>query len=126
MNLSRKQQTRAVLAATLLLASSVASTAYAASWKVDPEKSKLGFSGIQTQVPFQGSFGRYSAAINFDPEHLDTSHISVTVDLASAATGDSQRDSALPGKEWFHTAEFPNATFESSAIRALGGNAYEA
>jgi polyisoprenoid-binding protein YceI len=105
---------------------STASAADVASWKLDPAKSRLGFSGTQTGTKFEGKFMRYGADIVFDPDHLDAAHITVTVDLASATTGDTQRDTALPGKDWFDVAQFPQATFETAAIRKQGVNAYEA
>lgn len=104
----------------------VATPVHAASWSVDPSKSKLAFSGTQTGTPFDGSFSRYTATIDFDPDHLETSRIAVTVDLASAVTGDAQRDAALPEPDWFDTGKFPQARFESLAIRKTGDGAYEA
>jgi len=123
MTVSRRWQ--ASLAAALLVAPLIAygSTTAAATWKLDPARSRLGFSGVQTGARFQGKFSRFAAAISLDPDHLDTSHIAVTVDLASAATGDQQRDAALPGKEWFDAAQ---AKFETTAIRKKGANVYEA
>jgi polyisoprenoid-binding protein YceI len=103
-----------------------ASAANAAGWKLDPDKSKLGFSGTQTGTKFQGAFDRYNAVIEFDPDHLETSHIAVSVDLASATTSDKQRDATLPGKDWFDAAQFPTAKFETSVIRRKGANDYEA
>jgi polyisoprenoid-binding protein YceI len=103
-----------------------ASAADAVPWKLDPGKSRLTFSGTQTGAPFHGTFTRYDATIDFDPDHLEASHIAVTVDLASATTGNTQRDTALPDKDWFNVVQFPQATFESNAIRSKGGNAYEA
>ena len=50
----------------------------------------------------------------------------VLIDLASATTGDKQRDQALPDKDWFDTAHFPQARFVSTAIRRTGGNSYVA
>lgn len=114
----------AVLFAALLF--SPATSAAAADWKLDPGKSTLGFSGTQTGAAFQGRFSNYSAAIAFDPDHLETSHIDVTVDLASAATGDTQRDTALPAKDWFDVAEFAQAKFDSDAIRRTSAGSYEA
>lgn len=110
--------------AALLITTAI--PANAADWKVDPSKSTLGFSDIQTGAAFQGKFSNYSAAIIFDPDHLETSHISVAVDLASADTGDTQRDTALPTKDWFDTAEFPQAKFDTDAIRWTGVGSYEA
>ena len=103
-----------------------AAAADTTSWKLDPTKSRLGFSGTQTGTKFEGSFTRYSAAIVFDPDHLDSSHITVSVDLASAATGDTQRDTALPGTDWFDIADFPQAKFDTTTIQSRGAGAYEA
>jgi polyisoprenoid-binding protein YceI len=116
-------------AASGLVAMTFASHATAAdavNWKLDPGKSRLGFSGTQTGTKFQGAFTRYNAVIAFDPDHLEASHIAVTVDLASATTNDKQRDTALPGKDWFDVAKSPTATFETSAISSKGGDAFEA
>ncbi len=117
---------RAALIAALLAATQSAFAASASVWTVDPAKSKLGFSGSQTGQPFSGRFARYTAAIAFDPAHLDASQIKVTVDLASAATGDPQRDDALPGDDWFDISQFPQATFVSNKILKKPDGTYEA
>ncbi len=105
---------------------STASAADTSNWQVDPGKSTLGFSGVQTGTKFEGKFMHYNAAISFDPDHPEASHIAVTVDLASAQTGDTQRDTALPGTDWFDVAQFPQAKFETTAIHRKSANAYEA
>ena len=87
----------AVSGLLVMALASTASAADAANWKLDPGKSKLGFSGTQTGTKFQGAFTRYNAVIEFDPDHLGTSHIAVSVDLVSATTNDMQRDATLPG-----------------------------
>ena len=111
------------LAAAPLLA---AAPATAADWAVDTAKSRLGFSGVQTGAPFQGGFGKWSAEIAFDPVHPEAGHAQVTIDLASARTGDPQRDGALPQTDWFNVKQFPEARFEATGFVAKGGNAYEA
>src|SRR5579859_8136844 len=103
-----------------------AAPALAADWTVDTAKSRLGFSGVQNGAPFQGSFGKWQAEISFDPAHPETGHAKVTIDLASAKTGDTQRDAALPQPEWFDIATQPQATFEADHFVAKGGDAYEA
>jgi polyisoprenoid-binding protein YceI len=102
------------------------SSANAAPWKMDAAKSQLGFSGTQTGAAFKGRFTRFNALIDFDPNHPETSRITVTIDPASAVTGDSQRDTALPGNDWFDAAHFPQAKFVTSGIRKTGANAYAA
>ena len=113
----------ALLLVLFLLA---ASPALASDWTVDPGRRRLGFSGTQTGTPFQGSFGTWQAEIGFDPAHPETGHAKVTIDLASAKTGDTQRDTALPQPEWFDTASHPQASFEADHFVAKGGDAYEA
>lgn len=102
------------------------SVAPATAWSMDPEKSTLGFSGTQTGNAFSGTFGRFSADILFDPDNLAGSSIAVTVATDSAATGDRQRDRAIPGGDWFAASQFPEAVFRSQTIRALDDGTFEA
>ena len=99
--------------------------ARAADWVVDPAHSHLGFSGVQVGAPFQGEFRKYDAKISFDPEHPESAHVVVRIDMASAHTGDTQRDEALPQAEWFDITKFPTATFEATGFRSKGGQAWE-
>jgi polyisoprenoid-binding protein YceI len=116
----------AALATLLFAIATCACAADIPNWTVDPAKSRLGFSGTQTGEPFRGSFAGYKAAIAFDPAHPEAAHIKVTVDLSSATTGDTQRDTALPGDDWFDIAHFPQATFTSDTIRKKSDGGYEA
>jgi len=88
--------------------------------------SSLGFHTAWSQGPVNGRFGKWKAAILFGPEALDTSSVNVTIDMASATTGVSDTESALPGTDWFSVAAHPTATFKASRFRHLSGNRYEA
>ncbi|HLK24592.1 MAG TPA: YceI family protein [Caulobacteraceae bacterium] len=99
--------------------------AQAAHWSVDPG-SKLAFQGKMNGDTFNGTFRRWSADIRFDPKALAASKAVVTIDVASAATGDSDRDQALPGPDWFAAQRFPKATFTTTQIKDLGGGRYQA
>lgn len=99
---------------------------FAADWTVASGTGTLAFSGTQTGKVFEGHFGKYDGTINFDPAHPGTGHAKITVDMASATTGDSQRDGALPGHDWFDVRAFPTAIFEVKSFKAKGGNAYDA
>lgn len=103
-----------------------AGPALAADWAVDQGKSRLGFSGVQVGAPFQGRFTRWEAHIAFDPAKPESGHATVLIDTASARTGDTQRDEALPQADWFDSSHFPQARFEARSFRARGGNAYDA
>jgi polyisoprenoid-binding protein YceI len=105
----------------------VASSARAAEWQVDPAKSWLGFTGTMAQAPFDGRFQRWRATISFDPAHPEQGHARVAIDMASAVTGDKQKDSALPGNDWFDVKTFPEAVFEVQSFRPNGTpSTYEA
>jgi len=111
---------------TLLSAMAFAAPSLAADWAVQTDKSHLGFSGVQTGAPFKGSFGTWRAEISFDPAHPEAGHAKVTIDLASARTGDTQRDTALPQADWFDVKHSPQATFEAAGFTPKSGDAYEA
>ena len=100
--------------------------ASAATWTVDPAKSRIAFSGTQTEQPFSGQFKTFTASIDFDPAKPQAGHVLATIETGSAATGDAQKDEALPGEDWFDVKAFPKATFEATGFTPKGGNAYEA
>jgi polyisoprenoid-binding protein YceI len=109
------------LAASLLaLGLALPAAAGAADYAVNPAQSKLGFSGSYQGAGFDGSFGKWTAAISYDPANLATAKFDVSVDLASAKTGDSDRDGALPGSDFFDVAKFPQAHFVTTGFRKDG------
>jgi polyisoprenoid-binding protein YceI len=89
--------------------------ASAADYQVGPG-STLGFSGKFQGQQFDGSFGKFDAAISYDPANLATAKFDVTVDVATAKTGDSDRDSALPGSDFFDASKFPKAHYVTTGF----------
>ncbi|GAN48855.1 YceI family protein [Methylobacterium radiotolerans] len=100
--------------------------AAAAEWAVDPGKSAIRFSGVQVGVPFTGRFERFKADIDLDPAKPEAGHALVLVDLASARTGDVQRDEALPQKDWFDVKAGSEARFEATRFVDKGQGDYAA
>jgi len=92
------------------------SSAAATDWTVDYENSQLGFEGSQTGTVFEGYFKTFTATIQFDPERLDSTAIEVIIDTSSARTGNPERDSILPGADWFDIASHPTAQFSSNSV----------
>jgi polyisoprenoid-binding protein YceI len=111
-----------------LLAALQAATlpASAAEWAVDPARSAIRFSGVQVGVPFTGRFERFKADIDFDPAKPEAGHALVRVDLASARTGDVQRDEALPQKDWFDVRTAREARFAATGFVDKGQGDYVA
>jgi polyisoprenoid-binding protein YceI len=76
-------------------------------------------------VPVEGRFKKFDAQISFDPAKPATSKIAFTVDVGSATLGAPESDAELPKASWFNTAKFPQATFQSAAVKGLGGGKFE-
>lgn len=105
----------------MLLAVAMPLTATAADYTVQPAHSTLGFSGTFQGEAFDGQFSQWTADIRYDPANLATSKFDVTVTPASATTGDSDRDGALPSSDFFDVAKFPDAHFVTTGFRQEGG-----
>lgn len=104
----------------LLLALALPGVAAATDYTVQPAASTLGFSGTFQGEAFHGHFGQWTATISYDDADLAHSAFDVTVTLASVKTGDNDRDSALPGSDFFNAAKFPTAHFVSTGFRRNG------
>ncbi|MGH6646303.1 YceI family protein [Aquabacterium sp.] len=89
-----------------------------------PAQSEITFTAKQLGVPLDGRFKRFAAQVAFDPKALPASKIAFQIELGSVAVN-ADSDAELVKPEWFNTAKFPKATFQSSAIKALGGGRFE-
>jgi polyisoprenoid-binding protein YceI len=93
---------------------------------VDPAASKLAFTGAFDGRPFAGVFQTWSAQINFNPAHLETSKATVTVQTGSAFTGTREYDEAIQQPAWLDTRQFPVARFTTDGFRKTGANTFVA
>ncbi len=82
--------------------------------------SSVGFATSWSGQAIQGRFDKWTADILFSPDALDKSKVSVSIDLASANTGDAQRDQSLPASDWFDAANHPKATFVAERFEPAG------
>jgi polyisoprenoid-binding protein YceI len=112
------------VAAAMLAGASV--SAEAATWTIDTAKSRLGFTGSENGSAFTGHFGRFSGTIVFDPAAPSAGHADATIATGSAATGDRQKDGALPDADWFAADRYSQARFVATSFKACGTDAYEA
>ncbi|MET4678283.1 YceI family protein [Luteibacter sp. 9135] len=101
--------------AVLSLALALPFAASAADYKVGPG-STLGFSGKFQGQQFDGTFGKFDAAISYDAANLAASRFDVTVDMATAKTGDGDRDGALPGPDFFDVKKFATAHYVTTGF----------
>jgi len=113
-----------LILALALLVPAVASAA-AATWKVDPAHSNMGFSirHFFSQVP--GRFNDFAGTVVYDPENPAASSVEITVQAASINTDNDQRDGHLRSPDFFDVEKFPTLQFKSTSVKAAGDKAME-
>lgn len=114
-----------ILRATAVVLASLAALAAHAEQKLLPSQSEVSFVSKQMGVPVEGRFKKFDAQLAFDPAKPETAKLAFTVDIASATLGSPEPDAELPKAPWFNTSKFPQATFQSSAVKGLGGGKFE-
>ena len=115
----------AALAAASFAALVVAPTPALAQQKLDAAKSEMLFVSKQMGVPVEGRFRKFDAQIAFDPKKPEAGKVAFTIDMGSATFGSPEVDVELPKATWFTVPKFPQATFQSSAIKAVGAGRFE-
>ena len=115
----------AALAAASFAALVVAPTPALAQQKLDAARSEMLFVSKQMGVPVEGRFRKFDAQIAFDPKKPEAGKVTFTIDMGSATFGSPEVDVELPKATWFNVPKFPQATFQSSAIKAVGGGRFE-
>ena len=93
--------------------------------KLVPAQSEIVFANRQMGAPVEGRFRRFDAQVAFDPRHPESGRIALTVDLASVSLGSAEVEAEVAKPEWFNSAVSPQASFQSGAIKALGGGRFE-
>ena len=96
-----------------------------AQQKLIPAQSEISFAVKQMGVPLDGHFKKFDAQISFDTAKPAAAKIAFTIDSGSATLGAPESDAELPKAPWFNVAKFPQATFQSSSVKALGGGKYQ-
>ena len=107
----------------LILATLFASAvAIAAPLKTDPARSSVSAVFKQMNVPVEAKFKNFTANIDYDAAQPAASKASVEIATASLDLGDAMMNGEVAKKEWFNAAQYPKATFVSSAIRPAGAD----
>ena len=77
-------------------------------------------------ISFRGRFENFTAMIDFDPADPGAGKIVGVVKMATAKSGDAERDATLMEPDWFNPAEYPESRFESDSIEALDDGKFAA
>ena len=109
----------------LVMAAALLSLSAQAQQKLVPAQSEIAFVSKQMGVPVDGHFKKFDAQIAFDPAKPEASKIAFSIDMGSATLGAPEPDAELPKASWFNALKFPQATFQSSAVKKLASGKYE-
>jgi polyisoprenoid-binding protein YceI len=93
---------------------------------VDQAKSSVTFISHQMGVTVPGKFNHFTAQIYFDPQAPQTSSAQVNVATTSVDAGSADADGTLRDKDWFDVRSWPQATFSTKALSAIGNGNYRA
>ena len=98
----------------------------ATTWKVDPTHSEVAFKVkhlvITTVTGYFGSFdGR---VVTENEDDFTTGKVNFTIDTASIATNQAQRDEHLKSADFFDAEKNPQITFSSTAIEEKGSDEF--
>jgi len=94
----------------------------ATAWELDKAHSAVNFQINHFFTPVDGTFNEYDAEVYFDPENLESSHIDVTIPVASVNTRNDRRDNHLKTDDFFNAEQWPNIRFVSNEIVRDGEN----
>ncbi|MBU6421139.1 MAG: YceI family protein [Gammaproteobacteria bacterium] len=104
---------------------SAAPLAAAACWQPVPGANSIVFTTTQAGAPFQGQFTKFAGVVCLGEGSGRDGRMQVSVQTASVDTDLPELDAALRGPDFFDTARWPQASFTSESIKALGGNRYQ-
>lgn len=118
--------TRVAIGITLgSLALGVAPLATAACWQPVPGANSIVFTTTQAGAPFQGQFKQFDGLVCLGQGSGQDDRMQVSVQTASVDTDLPELDEALRGPDFFDTARWPQASFTSESVKALGNNHYQ-
>lgn len=105
---------------TAVVAIALALPAVAAVLKTDAAKSSVSAVFKQMNVPVEAKFKRFSAQIDYSSAKPESAKATVDIDIPSFDLGDPDISKEAQKKEWFNGAQFPKASFVSSALKPAG------
>src|ERR1700681_884774 len=83
---------------------------------ITPENSKVEFVAAKVTRSHNGSFKKFSGAIDLVAHHLENSRVSIDIETGSVVTDEDQLTGHLKTPDFFDVAKYPKATFVSTKI----------
>ena len=108
------------------LAAMLAAPLASAADYVQAPGSSLAFASRYDGEGFTGRFSEFATKLSFDPARPEAGKLDVTIGLASADTGNADRDSTLKTADFFDVAKFAQARYSATGFRKLADGRYVA
>jgi polyisoprenoid-binding protein YceI len=98
----------------------------AGSYIVEPAHTQVTFSVSHMGIsPFAGTFSGASGSLAVDPANPGATKLTVTIPTGSVMTTSAKLTEELRSADWLDAAKFPTATFVSTRVAKLGGDAVQ-
>jgi cytochrome b561/polyisoprenoid-binding protein YceI len=124
----RRRSSAPMIVFALLMGSALTvsdgSPAWAVEWSVNAKNSKVGFEATGAGYTTKGTFRRYQAEIEFDPDEPEQASVRVRFDMRSVTTGADEVDSTLQSADYFNLAQYPTAEFIARGAHPAGQGRY--
>ena len=89
-------------------------------YEIDPAHTQVMFKvrhmGVSTVT---GRFSRFAATFAWDPDDVEASWLTATIDAASIDTDNDRRDNHLRSPDFFAADSYPTLTFQSTRVEAV-------
>ncbi|MHC8391631.1 YceI family protein [Pseudomonas sp. MDT2-39-1] len=92
--------------------------------QVNETASTISFTYKQFSSRVYGTFGKFKATLDFDTANPSAGHAALTIQLDSINAGSEDANTELQKPAWFDAQKYPEATFESTGVKALADNHY--
>ncbi len=110
-----------MFAAALLTAAVTATGAVAETYSFNAGHTEVRFYYDHAGVAEQsGEWGKVTGTVNFDPDNIEATTVSVTVDAASVNTGFVPLDDHLKSADFFEVEKYRQITFTSTGVIKTG------
>jgi polyisoprenoid-binding protein YceI len=110
-----------ILSTTLAAALMTATGAVAETYNFNAGHTEVRFyydhAGVSEQ---SGEWGKVAGTVNFDPDDVEATTVSVTIDAASLNTGFVPLDDDLKSARFFDVDKYPQITFTSTGVKRTG------
>ena len=94
------------------------SPAYAETWTLDAEKSKIDFVGKKPDGAHKGGFKGFKSEVKADLENPQNGSMKLEIEAESLWSDDPKLTEHLKNPDFFDVRKYPKITFETTAINA--------